>query len=268
MERADQLAVLLGEFEEGAVPQPDPRPYGAVLTVPVGGEAEVVQQLDEPRARLLGSGRPGRRRGLDQGTAPVAAGLHGRGTRFGSGGREPAEQHLREHPVTALSAPVHARAGGVDGPRAPRAGGLLHPRLDEPLADQRLQVEPHRVGVDTETLGRLRDADGGRGRAQHVEDLTPPRTGARTGHAGSPLSHLRVISPNDTCDNSTAVRVGVRREGGPMTGIDRQGGEEPEAEIPRVLCDTGAALAAAAPDTAGVLWKLTESGRQLDANLV
>jgi quercetin dioxygenase-like cupin family protein len=53
-----------------------------------------------------------------------------------------------------------------------------------------------------------------------------------------------------------------------MTGIDRQGGEEPEAEIPRVLCDTGAALAAAAPDTAGVLWKLTESGRQLDANLV
>ncbi|GGW46605.1 hypothetical protein GCM10010503_24180 [Streptomyces lucensis JCM 4490] len=36
---------------------------------------------------------------------------------------------------------------------------------------------------------------------------------------------------------------------------------------PRVLCDTRA-LAAAPPVAAGVLWKLTESGRQLDANVV
>ncbi|MFF7368958.1 cupin domain-containing protein [Streptomyces tricolor] len=36
---------------------------------------------------------------------------------------------------------------------------------------------------------------------------------------------------------------------------------------PRVLCDTRA-LAEAPPVPAGVLWKLTESGRQLDANVV
>ncbi|POX61057.1 hypothetical protein C3492_23480 [Streptomyces sp. Ru62] len=36
---------------------------------------------------------------------------------------------------------------------------------------------------------------------------------------------------------------------------------------PRVLCDTRA-LADAPPAPAGVLWKLAESGRQLDANVV
>ncbi|MBY8339098.1 hypothetical protein LXH13_34690 [Streptomyces spinosirectus] len=44
-------------------------------------------------------------------------------------------------------------------------------------------------------------------------------------------------------------------------------GEEPEAAVARILCDT-AALTSGEPTTAGVLWKLTESGRQLDANVV
>ncbi|MEW2284043.1 hypothetical protein [Streptomyces sp. NPDC047841] len=39
------------------------------------------------------------------------------------------------------------------------------------------------------------------------------------------------------------------------------------APEPRVLCDTRA-LADAPPAPAGVLWKLAESGRQLDANVV
>ncbi|MFF4712519.1 cupin domain-containing protein [Streptomyces eurythermus] len=39
------------------------------------------------------------------------------------------------------------------------------------------------------------------------------------------------------------------------------------APRPRVLCETRA-LAEAPPVPAGVLWKLAESGRQLDANLV
>ncbi|MEW2513412.1 hypothetical protein [Streptomyces sp. NPDC046870] len=39
------------------------------------------------------------------------------------------------------------------------------------------------------------------------------------------------------------------------------------AADPRVLCDTRA-LADAPPAPAGVLWKLAESGRQLDANVV
>ncbi|MFJ2724204.1 hypothetical protein [Streptomyces collinus] len=43
-------------------------------------------------------------------------------------------------------------------------------------------------------------------------------------------------------------------------------GGEPDAE-PRLLCDTGA-LADAPPQAAGVLWKLAETGRQLDANVV
>lgn len=41
---------------------------------------------------------------------------------------------------------------------------------------------------------------------------------------------------------------------------------EPDAE-PQLLCDAGA-LADAPPLPAGVLWKLAESGRQLDANVV
>jgi len=52
-----------------------------------------------------------------------------------------------------------------------------------------------------------------------------------------------------------------------MSKAERQAGPEPEAAIPRILCDT-AALTAAASSEAGVLWKLAESGRQLDANLV
>ncbi|QTE02544.1 cupin domain-containing protein [Streptomyces cyanogenus] len=40
-----------------------------------------------------------------------------------------------------------------------------------------------------------------------------------------------------------------------------------DSPAPRVLCDTRA-LAEAPPVPAGVLWKLAESGRQLDANVV
>ncbi|WP_228561669.1 hypothetical protein [Catenulispora rubra] len=39
------------------------------------------------------------------------------------------------------------------------------------------------------------------------------------------------------------------------------------APVPSVLCDT-LALGGASHASAGVLWKMTESGRQLDANLV
>lgn len=42
------------------------------------------------------------------------------------------------------------------------------------------------------------------------------------------------------------------------------GDEDP---LPRILCDT-AALAAAGGASAGALWRLAESGRQLDANVV
>ncbi|MCD9879326.1 hypothetical protein [Streptomyces guryensis] len=52
-----------------------------------------------------------------------------------------------------------------------------------------------------------------------------------------------------------------------MSKADRQVGREPEAAVPRILCDTDA-LTATAAGGAAVLWKLDESGRQLDANLV
>ncbi|GAA0909965.1 hypothetical protein [Streptomyces thermoalcalitolerans] len=47
-------------------------------------------------------------------------------------------------------------------------------------------------------------------------------------------------------------------------GTDPAGGTDPE---PRLLCDARA-LADAPPLPAGVLWKLDEPGRQLDANVV
>ncbi|WP_030934968.1 hypothetical protein [Streptomyces sp. NRRL S-646] len=52
-----------------------------------------------------------------------------------------------------------------------------------------------------------------------------------------------------------------------MSKAERQVGREAEAAMPRVLCHTDALTAAASSDVA-VLWKLAESGRQLDANLV
>ena len=52
-----------------------------------------------------------------------------------------------------------------------------------------------------------------------------------------------------------------------MSKAERQAGREAEAAIPRILGNTDALTATASSDTA-VLWKLTESGRQLDANLV
>ncbi|MGW3093305.1 cupin domain-containing protein [Streptomyces sp. NPDC001102] len=47
-----------------------------------------------------------------------------------------------------------------------------------------------------------------------------------------------------------------------MAGVPQAHGEEP---MPAPLCDVDALATASAT---GVLWKLTESGRQLDANLV
>lgn len=52
----------------------------------------------------------------------------------------------------------------------------------------------------------------------------------------------------------------------PPSATDTVPGGRPPAE-PRVLCDTRA-LAEAPPVPAGALWKLAESGRQLDANVV
>jgi quercetin dioxygenase-like cupin family protein len=40
-----------------------------------------------------------------------------------------------------------------------------------------------------------------------------------------------------------------------------------DAPVPRVLCNT-ASLAAAGPASTGALWRLAETGRQLDANLI
>ncbi|MGW3354347.1 hypothetical protein ACWDFL_02845 [Streptomyces bungoensis] len=45
------------------------------------------------------------------------------------------------------------------------------------------------------------------------------------------------------------------------------GPDGPAGPDPRVLCDTRA-LAGAPPAPAGALWKLAESGRQLDANVI
>jgi quercetin dioxygenase-like cupin family protein len=47
----------------------------------------------------------------------------------------------------------------------------------------------------------------------------------------------------------------------------RTGGQPEEATVARLLCNVQA-LTGRLPEPAGVLWKLAESGRQLDANLI
>ncbi|NMO33490.1 procyclic form-specific polypeptide B-alpha [Streptomyces sp. GMY01] len=63
-----------------------------------------------------------------------------------------------------------------------------------------------------------------------------------------------------------APRTGVQPTAGAEYGPDPAHRPEPEPE-PRVLCDARA-VAADPPLPGGVLWKLAEAGRQLDANLV
>lgn len=48
---------------------------------------------------------------------------------------------------------------------------------------------------------------------------------------------------------------------------ETQAAGEPSPPVPVLLCHTGE-LADGAPDAAGVLWRLAEAGRQLDANVV
>ncbi|MFF9216867.1 hypothetical protein [Streptomyces viridosporus] len=50
-------------------------------------------------------------------------------------------------------------------------------------------------------------------------------------------------------------------------GSEAPGTPGEDAPLPRILCDT-AALAALDDAPAGALWRLAESGRQLDANVV
>lgn len=52
-----------------------------------------------------------------------------------------------------------------------------------------------------------------------------------------------------------------------MISAETKDNATPDVPTARILCDT-AALAAAEPTEATVAWKLAESGRQLDANLV
>lgn len=52
-----------------------------------------------------------------------------------------------------------------------------------------------------------------------------------------------------------------------MSKAERKVGREAGAAVPRILGNTDALSATASSDTA-VLWKLAESGRQLDANVV
>lgn len=48
---------------------------------------------------------------------------------------------------------------------------------------------------------------------------------------------------------------------------ETQAADEPTPPVPSLLCQTRA-LVAEAPEAAGVLWKLAEADRQLDANVV
>ncbi|GGX13323.1 cupin domain-containing protein [Streptomyces noursei] len=58
------------------------------------------------------------------------------------------------------------------------------------------------------------------------------------------------------------------RTGGAETpGGEPPSGAAPGGPVPRLLCDAQQ-VAAEAPGPAGVLWRLAESGRQLDANVV
>ncbi|MGA5525779.1 hypothetical protein [Streptomyces pseudogriseolus] len=49
---------------------------------------------------------------------------------------------------------------------------------------------------------------------------------------------------------------------------EHTGTPDGETPLPRILCDTAALAAAVGGDRAGALWRLAESGRQLDANVV
>src|SRR4051794_24701866 len=166
MEGADDLAVFLGEFEEGAVPQADT--VGRLTRVAVGlrVEAEVGEEFGESVDRFpLGHGMEGRRRWhqvLPPGAAGVDSGLRVRG-------RELAEQDSGQELIAALAATVHPAVGCVDGTGASRPGRRLLRPFHGTLRHQRLQVEADRIGMDAHRLGDLVDAHGCLGLTQGIQ---------------------------------------------------------------------------------------------------
>ncbi|WP_439946996.1 cupin domain-containing protein [Streptomyces sp. BBFR109] len=75
-------------------------------------------------------------------------------------------------------------------------------------------------------------------------------------------------APAPETETEREPRAGAEPTAGAEYGPDPAHRPEPEPEPePRVLCDARA-VAAHPPLPGGVLWKLAEAGRQLDANLV
>lgn len=67
------------------------------------------------------------------------------------------------------------------------------------------------------------------------------------------------------------AHLGARLATGRSAGAEFSAAESTEAvsnDVPRALCEVHAVLAGAACAPAGVVWKLAEAGRQLDANLL
>ncbi|MGW4347553.1 cupin domain-containing protein [Streptomyces sp. NPDC004690] len=84
-----------------------------------------------------------------------------------------------------------------------------------------------------------------------------------SGHEPEPKPEPK---PAPAPETEREPRTGAEPTAGAEYGPDPAHRPEPEPE-PRVLCDARA-LAADPPLPGGVLWKLAEAGRQLDANLV
>ncbi|MGW4276603.1 cupin domain-containing protein [Streptomyces seoulensis] len=82
-----------------------------------------------------------------------------------------------------------------------------------------------------------------------------------SGHEPGPTEPTEATGPTEPTGSTEPTKAA-----GPTEPTDPRTRPEPAPE-PRVLCDARA-LAADPPLPGGVLWKLAEAGRQLDANLV
>ena len=117
--------VLLGEFEEGAVAQPD-----AVVFGRLGREAQIGHHRGQSLGGLGGADLLGRGDLLDEIAAPVAACGLGSGARIGTRGQL-SKEDLGQQVVLTPPTAVHPRMWCVNGSRPAPAGWLLQLAVDQ-----------------------------------------------------------------------------------------------------------------------------------------
>ena len=211
MNRAHDIAVMIGDLEERTVMQQDL--LFASRSDGFGGEADLVQRAYQ---LLSGSDRVEalERRGThSEMTAPDLPSMQPSCGGFRDLRGHVAGKDVREEPVAALPSSRTVGAGGVE--RAWSAGprSVFRSPFREPRLDQGIQVATTGVGMQTHLLGHVSDTERPTGALQQTKDAGPTpaqarrRAGVRTCQLAGTRGHASTFPPSDGRNKSPAGPV-------------------------------------------------------------